>query len=143
MRAIRYRAKKNSLSNTLTGEHIIAMWAKQNGKCAISGVPMTHSYDFDDESRFESNLSVDRIDSNKGYDPDNVQLVCSIVNYMKLDLVQANFVNWCKRISNFNIPYFFASTLNSSPPAAAAFSSRTMSTLLFGVWLSRSSSFFR
>lgn len=46
------------------------------------------------------NISVDRIDSSKGYTKDNVQLVCDIVNRMKLDLNMSKFVELCKIIYN-------------------------------------------
>jgi hypothetical protein len=53
------------------------LWESQGGKCAISGYPMTYS---------ESNLfgvSIDRIDCQKGYTQDNVQLVCQAINFGK------------------------------------------------------------
>lgn len=39
-----------------------------------------------------------RIDSTKGYTKDNTQLVCDIVNRMKLDLPMNEFVTLCKII---------------------------------------------
>ena len=44
------------------------------------------------------NISIDRIDSTKGYTKDNTQLVCDIVNRMKLDLPMNEFVTLCKII---------------------------------------------
>jgi hypothetical protein len=44
------------------------------------------------------NVSVDRIDSKKSYSNDNIQLVCSIINTMKWDLDQEDFINLCTHI---------------------------------------------
>jgi hypothetical protein len=47
------------------------------------------------------NASVDRIDSDGGYTPDNVQLVCVRVNLMKGPLDQSMFFRMCHVIANF------------------------------------------
>lgn len=44
------------------------MWNKQKGKCALTGIPMTVTK----SGRTNTNISIDRIDSNKGYTKDNV-----------------------------------------------------------------------
>ena len=47
------------------------------------------------------NISVDRIDSQKDYTIDNIQLVCQIYNYMKWDLKQDDFVKYCKHVVEY------------------------------------------
>ncbi len=44
------------------------------------------------------NMSIDRVDSDKGYIPNNIQLVCSIVNKMKGDLRDNKFLLICHKI---------------------------------------------
>jgi len=44
------------------------------------------------EGRVNTNVSIDRIDSTKGYSKDNVQLVCMAANQMKNDLSMEEFV---------------------------------------------------
>jgi hypothetical protein len=61
----------------ITVEDVVALWDKQNGRCAISGMPMAHEF------KNLRSVSIDRIDNNKGYVPGNVQLVCQWVNYAK------------------------------------------------------------
>lgn len=56
---------------------LLKLWDSQNGKCAISGYPMTYP-----KSTLFT-LSVDRIDPNGGYTTDNVQLVCQGINFAK------------------------------------------------------------
>lgn len=46
-------------------------------------------------------VSVDRIDSNKGYTKDNVVFCCSIINIMKTYLTVAEFRDWCTKVANY------------------------------------------
>lgn len=62
---------------TITVEDVVALWDKQNGRCAISGMPMAHEF------KNLRSVSIDRIDSDLGYTLDNIQLVCQWVNYAK------------------------------------------------------------
>jgi len=48
--------------------------------------------------RINTNISIDRIDSSKGYLRDNVQFVCDVVNRMKQDMSQGDLENWCSLI---------------------------------------------
>ena len=45
-------------------------------------------------------VSVDRVDSNKGYLKDNVVLCCDSVNTMKMKLDTKEFLNICNKIIN-------------------------------------------
>jgi hypothetical protein len=52
------------------------LYNKQEGKCAFSKLPMTWK-----EEPKHHNISIDRIDPEKGYQEDNVRLVCVWVNH--------------------------------------------------------------
>jgi hypothetical protein len=52
------------------------------------------------EGVVNTNASIDRIDSSKGYVVDNIQFVCRIANTAKSDLSQEDFINLCKTIIN-------------------------------------------
>jgi hypothetical protein len=56
---------------------LTALYHQQDGKCAITGVMMCHVFGK------PNTISIDRIDSAKGYTPDNVHLVCQWVNLAK------------------------------------------------------------
>ena len=71
------------------------LWEKQDGKCALTGMQMTYKFY---EGRVNTNLSVDRIDSTKGYSKDNVWLVCMAANQMKNDLSMEEFVEMCEAV---------------------------------------------
>jgi hypothetical protein len=48
--------------------------------------------------RILTNLSIDRIDSKKGYIKDNIQFVCMAINQMKSDLTLDELYFFCENI---------------------------------------------
>jgi len=77
------------------------LYNKQGGICALSGLKMTFDTYMEKGNQHiinKYNMSVDRIDSNKGYTKDNIQLVCAIINRMKTDLEDKEFINLCETI---------------------------------------------
>jgi hypothetical protein len=97
--------KKNALNRnikvTITVDDIFDLYEKQNGICVYSGIKMTTDNIPKEGRRYNNlhNISVDRIDSNKAYDKDNVQLVCMEVNIMKYDFDEIHFIELCTKIS--------------------------------------------
>lgn len=83
--------KKERLHLSL--EEIKTIYIKQQGLCALSKVPMT-CIKIPNIKKVHTNLSIDRIDSTRGYDLDNIQLVCAIVNIMKSSLTMQEFSWW-------------------------------------------------
>ena len=51
------------------------------------------------------NISIDRIDSSKGYTKDNIQLVCASLNNMKMDLKNKHFIQLCKLVAGVPLSY--------------------------------------
>jgi hypothetical protein len=104
MRDLKHNSKKRKININITLEDIKDLYKKQNGKCALTGIEMTYlSYETDNKrNRNIKNISVDRIDSKKPYDIDNIQLVLSIINTIKWDLKQEDFFIMCKTIVEFN-----------------------------------------
>lgn len=85
---------------TITAKDVFELYIKQNKKCALSGVDIS----IDNNKNFkEQKISIDRIDSNKGYEKDNIQLVDKKVNLMKGKLDNLEFIKLCKLISDNNI----------------------------------------
>lgn len=89
------RAKRNGLAVDIDKQYLHDLWDQQNGKCAISGIDMTYITNC---GRIPTNVSVDRIDSSKGYIKGNVQLVCMAVNQMKNDLDMQTLLTFCEAI---------------------------------------------
>jgi hypothetical protein len=65
--------------NFISLNELMEMWTAQKGKCALSGIEMT----WQRGGIKPTSISLDRIDSSKGYEPDNVRLVCFSVNAFK------------------------------------------------------------
>jgi hypothetical protein len=58
---------------------LVEMFHIQEGKCAVSGVPFTWQ-----RGRIApTSISIDRVDNSRGYELDNVRLVCYAVNAFK------------------------------------------------------------
>lgn len=49
-----------------------------------------------------TNISIDRIDSSVGYEECNVQLVCHVVNTMKMHYETEDLIWWSKQIVDNN-----------------------------------------
>ena len=80
---------------SITVPYLMELLERQDGKCALSGLRMlttTHRDECpEDERRNPNKLSIDRIDSLKGYIEGNVQLVRWRANSMKLDTKFAEY----------------------------------------------------
>ncbi len=68
--------------------YIGTLISSQNGICAITGLPLQFDDNYNDP---EMLCSLDRIDSNGHYEPDNLQVVCRFVNRWKNDENDAEF----------------------------------------------------
>lgn len=103
LKSCRKKAKKRNFVNELTHADLLSLYDEQQGLCALSNQVMTFE-PYDDSVKEASihNMSVDRIDSSKPYTKDNIQLVCTIVNYMKRDLQLDNFYELCERVATHN-----------------------------------------
>lgn len=94
-----YNAKKKKFDCKfeITKDDIIQKYIEQQGRCYLSG--QLFSTDSKIGKKY-NNLSIDRIDSKKGYTKDNVQLVTEIVNHSKSDLSNDEYIKWCRKIKN-------------------------------------------
>ncbi len=99
------RAK--DLDIQITIQDIIDLYNKQNGKCALTGIKMTHigyTTQNDQHTINKYNISIDRINSNKGYIVDNIQLVCAAINRLKSDMDNTEFALMANKVSTHNKP---------------------------------------
>lgn len=79
----------------LTLDYLMKMWDSQKGQCALTKKTMAHQF------HCLFSVSIDRIDSSKGYVKGNVQLVCQAVNYAKNKFSNEEFLNfWLKENNN-------------------------------------------
>ena len=96
---VKDRAKKKGLIMNFEWIYLKELWIKQNGLCVITGLPMTYTMCC---GRVSTNVSVDRIDSTKGYIKENIQLICMAVNQMKSDLSLSELFFFCSKILKNN-----------------------------------------
>jgi hypothetical protein len=87
---------KKSERRHLTQDILIDLYKEQNGLCALSGVEMTYLCGV---GKVDTNISLDKIDPQKGYVVGNLQLVCHRVNIMKFDKSKDDLLGWCKKIA--------------------------------------------
>lgn len=72
----------------------------QDFKCALSGENLTCF--LSTSKKFPTNVSIDKLDPSKGYELENIQLVCNIVNIMKWNSSKESFISWCKKVVKNN-----------------------------------------
>lgn len=94
---VRRNAKVRGLSFTLTSDELWLLYQKQEGKCALSGLPIS----FGAKTVDPSTASLDRIDSTKGYTSENIQWVHKDINLMKMDFEQEYFKHLCTIVSQY------------------------------------------
>ena len=90
---------KNAISFTIKPKDLEKQLKKQNYKCRFTGLPLSFA---SHKNPGSVKASIDRIDSSKGYIKGNIQWVAAITNLMKQSLSDAEFISWCKLISQHN-----------------------------------------
>jgi len=86
------RARKRGFGFNITKEYIQELYIKQQGRCAITDVKM--SFIANDKYK----ISLDRINSKKGYLKNNVQLLCWWVNRCKSNYSRDDLVIFAKGV---------------------------------------------
>lgn len=90
------RAREMGWSCDLTLDFLCALWEEQGGLCALTG--KTLSLEKEKQRWGGILVSLDRIDSSKGYTQDNVWLTTTAVNYAKGVQSLEDFVEMCKTV---------------------------------------------
>ena len=85
---LKHGAKQRNIFFDLTIEDIYNKYQEQFGLCAFTNKLLT----------FGEDASIDRIDSTKGYYYDNIQIVHKVLNMMKKNMDNEDFLSWCRRV---------------------------------------------
>lgn len=100
---IKLRAQNRNKIFTITPEYIAELYKKQNGRCALSGLPLSFTENGKNLSDSKSIIaSLDRIDSSLGYIEGNVQWVHKHINSMKNAHTTEYFIQLCKEVVKYN-----------------------------------------
>lgn len=103
LRNIRMHCKQRKATRevTITLEDLRSQWLKQKGTCPYTGWVLENYV----SCSYDSNLlktprraSIDRIDSSKGYTPDNIQFVCLAYNYCKNGWTHDEVFAFCEQL---------------------------------------------
>lgn len=98
IKGMRGGAIKRKLTFDISAEDLIQVFHKQNGMCYYSHLPLaTDTVKRSSISdRTETALSVDRLDSSKGYIIDNIVLCLNVYNTMKSNMTSEDFIYYIK-----------------------------------------------
>jgi hypothetical protein len=86
-------SKRKKFPCEITIEFLTTLWDTQAGRCFYTGTLMSYLGEGTPES-----VSIDRVDSSKGYLRSNVVLCCAYVNRMKGDRSFDEFMRWCRLV---------------------------------------------
>lgn len=94
----RSNAKPHKMLITITVEDVKKQWDKQNGLCAYTNIPMRIFETAIRKEWIPTTMSLDRIDSSKGYTPDNIELVCLSINLAKNGFTKDQMKDFIRQI---------------------------------------------
>lgn len=84
----------------LSVDMLLEILEEQKGRCALSGAPITCV--LNKGTICKTNASIDQIIPSGGYTRDNIQLVCRALNSWRGDTNLEEFIDWCKKVADFN-----------------------------------------
>lgn len=93
---IKYSASKRNIDFdvNLTIEFVWNLYLEQDKKCKLSGLPIT----INKSAKINNTASLDRIDSNLGYNSTNVQWLHKDVNNLKGSMSNEETIKLCRKI---------------------------------------------
>jgi hypothetical protein len=95
-------ANKRDIKILISKEQAYQLYLKQNRKCALTGLAIRFPKNGSEYTNGQTTASLDRIDSLKPYQIDNIQWLHKDVNRMKNIYTQERFLEICKLVTNNN-----------------------------------------
>lgn len=97
-----YHAKKYSdrigRKFSITFHDVLELWELQRGLCYYTGTQMMHVMNGGDDYIDWDGMSIDRIDSSRGYTRDNIVLCKLIANLSKSNMTQSQYFDLCQQV---------------------------------------------
>lgn len=96
------RATKKKILHSVGSGDLKKLFEKQNGLCAIMGVPLNITRDSNQINGTcpPDRISIDRINNDGGYTLDNIQLTCVFVNKWRGRARLEEFIGYCKLVAD-------------------------------------------
>lgn len=101
-RALNLALKRRATTNPITTDELMQMWRNQRGRCALSNVVMTWAKGVGMPT--PTSISVDRIDRTKGYEKDNVRLLCNCINAFRGTMTDSELFDVLRQFHDFQFP---------------------------------------
>jgi hypothetical protein len=95
-----YEAKQRNLEFSISPEYIWNIFLQQERKCRFSGLELILAKSNKERESGCATASLDRIDSSKGYIEGNVQWIHKDLNFMKSNMSDKEFINWCSLVTD-------------------------------------------
>lgn len=109
LRNARQRAKKKQQELTITLKDLKSQWDKQKGVCPYTGWKLKNPATVTQADGSSKNIrkmdltpdraSLDRIDSNKGYIPGNIEFVSVMAQFGKRRWMKRQFIDFCHAVA--------------------------------------------
>jgi hypothetical protein len=93
---VQWLVRKNTARRGLDVDDMVALWREQGGRCALTGLRMTHKSGTG--QREPANGSVDRIDPGGPYLPGNVRWTRTDANLARQSMTDEGLVELCDAI---------------------------------------------
>jgi len=90
------KAKGRTKEFSINTSDLLEVLIKQDGRCAYTKLPLLAT-----ANQFNT-VSLDRVDSSKGYVVGNIQLVCAAINKMKQEYTEEMFLLFCLLVTQNN-----------------------------------------
>lgn len=90
-------AKRRPTENVATLDDLVEMYEGQKGLCAVSGMKMEWAAGCTGK-KLATSISLDRIDNDKGYEIENIRLVCWQVNVFKNNWTDEQMISMARAI---------------------------------------------
>ena len=97
---IQNSAKKRNLDYNVTSKYLWQLLENQNFKCALTGEELNLSRTINNKTKTQT-ASLDRIDSSKGYVEGNVRWVHKVINQMRSNRSDEEFILWCLKVAEY------------------------------------------
>lgn len=97
-RKVQSNARTRHFTFDVDLEYLWDLFTKQNGKCVLTGLPLTFN---SREWTADGSASLDRIDAKVGYVKGNLQWIHKDVNRMKQHFGEDYFVQMCEKVADY------------------------------------------